>query len=186
MQLAEERAESLLRVDVDAGGRLVEDEELRFAGERLRDEGPLLLAAGKRAGSALPPGPRDRRARSRRRPPRGRRRPNGLRRPRRGDAAGGRRPRARWRASRCEPGALGEIARCASGRARDRRARQRARLGRSAARSRPSAIRSSVVLPPPFGPATVANSPVPDLEVDAAQDHGPAGVGERDVLQLDG
>ena len=46
VQLAEERAESLLSVDVDTGGRLVEDEELRLAGERLRDEGALLLAAG--------------------------------------------------------------------------------------------------------------------------------------------
>ena len=46
VQPAEKRAESLLRVDVDTSRRLVEDEELRFAGERLRDEGALLLATG--------------------------------------------------------------------------------------------------------------------------------------------
>src|SRR4029079_17322735 len=44
VQLAEERAEGLLRVDVDTGGRLVEDEEVRLAGKRLRDERALLLA----------------------------------------------------------------------------------------------------------------------------------------------
>src|SRR4029079_17151750 len=46
VQLAEERAESLLRVDVDTCSWLIEDEELRLAGERLRDEGALLLATG--------------------------------------------------------------------------------------------------------------------------------------------
>src|SRR6187200_1711341 len=55
VQPAEKRAESLLRVDVDTGGRLVENEELRLAGERLRDEGALLLATGE---------PLDRRCRS--------------------------------------------------------------------------------------------------------------------------
>ena len=39
-------AERFLGVDVYAGCRLVEDEEFRLAGERLRDEGALLLAAG--------------------------------------------------------------------------------------------------------------------------------------------
>src|SRR6185503_11639085 len=46
VQLSEEGAECLLSVDVDAGCRLVEDEELWLAGERLGDEGALLLAAG--------------------------------------------------------------------------------------------------------------------------------------------
>ena len=45
VQLAEQPGERLLRVDVDAGGRLVEDEQLRLRGERLRDEGALLLPA---------------------------------------------------------------------------------------------------------------------------------------------
>jgi hypothetical protein len=46
VQLPEEGAERLLGVDVDAGCRLVEDEEIGLAGERLGDEGALLLAAG--------------------------------------------------------------------------------------------------------------------------------------------
>ena len=45
VQLAEEGAEGLLCVDVDAGCRLVEDEELRLARERLCDERALLLPA---------------------------------------------------------------------------------------------------------------------------------------------
>ena len=45
MQLGEEGRERFLRIDVDAGGRLVEDKQLRLAGERLRDERALLLPA---------------------------------------------------------------------------------------------------------------------------------------------
>ena len=47
VQLAEQPGERLLRVDVHAGGRLVQDEQLGLGRERLGDERPLLLAAGK-------------------------------------------------------------------------------------------------------------------------------------------
>ena len=46
VQLTQQRGERLLCVDVDTRGRLVEHEEVRFAGERLGDERALLLAAG--------------------------------------------------------------------------------------------------------------------------------------------
>ena len=52
VQLGEQRRERLLRVDVDAGGRLVEHEQVRLAGERLRDERALLLAAGEASRAA--------------------------------------------------------------------------------------------------------------------------------------
>src|SRR5947207_2798507 len=44
VELLEELGERSLRLDVDPGGRLVEHEHLRLAGERLRDECSLLLA----------------------------------------------------------------------------------------------------------------------------------------------
>src|SRR5437867_7103540 len=42
MELLEQRAQRLLALRVDAGGRLVEDEQIRIRRERLRDERPLL------------------------------------------------------------------------------------------------------------------------------------------------
>jgi hypothetical protein len=49
VQAVEERRERGLRLGVDAGRRLVEHEQRRLAGERLRDERALLLAAGEPA-----------------------------------------------------------------------------------------------------------------------------------------
>src|SRR5919198_976557 len=46
VEALEQRAERLLRRDVDAGRRLVEREQRRPRGERLRDERALLLTAG--------------------------------------------------------------------------------------------------------------------------------------------
>ena len=53
----EQRGERLLGVHVDAGRRLVEDQEPRLGGERLGDEGTLLLAAGERRDRVARPAP---------------------------------------------------------------------------------------------------------------------------------
>src|SRR6266545_1454262 len=45
-ELSQQRGDRLLRLHVDAGGRFVEGQQLRVAGERLRDECALLLSAG--------------------------------------------------------------------------------------------------------------------------------------------
>ena len=158
VQLAEERAERLLRVDVDTGGRLVEDEELRLAGERLRDEGALLLAAGepldRRCRVVLEADARDR-VRDRvavgmaERPQEAATR----------DAAGGHHLAHGRRARRSRAGCAGRDTRSGSGRGRGRRARRRGAPRRVSGSSRPSATRRRVVLPPPFGPAMVTNSP---------------------------
>ena len=47
-EVLEQRGDCILRFDVDAGGRLVQDEQLRLRSECLGDEGTLLLAAGER------------------------------------------------------------------------------------------------------------------------------------------
>ena len=49
VEIGEELGERLLRLGVDAGRRLVEDQEGGLARERLRDEGSLLHPAGERA-----------------------------------------------------------------------------------------------------------------------------------------
>src|SRR4051794_33730524 len=46
VQSGEQCGERLLRVGVDTGRRLVEDQQPRLRGDRLRDEGALLLPAG--------------------------------------------------------------------------------------------------------------------------------------------
>ena len=48
VETREQRRKRLLRLNVDAGGRLVEDEQRRLGGQRLGDERALLLAAGER------------------------------------------------------------------------------------------------------------------------------------------
>ena len=48
VQPVEQRRQRLLRLDVDARRRLVEHEQRRLPGKRLRDEGALLLPAGER------------------------------------------------------------------------------------------------------------------------------------------
>ena len=60
-------ASATLVGQVDAGGRLVEEEQLRLAGQRSRDQRALLLAAGQRGDAVAGPV-------ARARPPRGRRR----------------------------------------------------------------------------------------------------------------
>ena len=68
MQLAvearEQRGERILGVGVDAGGRLVEDQQPRLGHDRLGDEGPLLLTPGqdrdRLVGLFRQPDPRDR------------------------------------------------------------------------------------------------------------------------------
>ena len=67
MELLEQGGERLLRVDVDSGGRLVEHEQPGSDGERLGDEGPLLLPAGQRRKRCVGLVRRARRARSPRR-----------------------------------------------------------------------------------------------------------------------
>ena len=49
VEAIEQAGERLLRLGVDSGRRLVQDEQRRLAGERLGDEGALLLAARERA-----------------------------------------------------------------------------------------------------------------------------------------
>ncbi len=46
VEAGEQVSERFLPLGIDAGRRLVEDEQVGLAGERLRHEGPLLLAAG--------------------------------------------------------------------------------------------------------------------------------------------
>src|SRR4029079_8939678 len=176
VQLAEERAESLLRVDVDTCSRRAENEELRPAGERLRDEGALLLATGeplnRRRRPILEADTRDR-VRDRIAVGTAER----LQKPAPGAAAavhllahgGGRVDR--------EPGALGEVpdpvavahavgglaeeARLAVGRLLEaERGPEQARLAASVRAGDRDEL------------------PASDLEVDAAQDLGPAGIGE--------
>ena len=64
VELFEQAGQRFLGFDVDTGGRLVQDEQRRLAGERLGDERPLLLAARQRAqrdvGAVAEPDPLDR------------------------------------------------------------------------------------------------------------------------------
>ena len=55
VEAREQRGERLLGVGVDAGGRLVEDQQPRLGRDRLGDEGPLLLAARTASRSARRP-----------------------------------------------------------------------------------------------------------------------------------
>ena len=73
---------------------------------------------------------------------------------------------------------------------RERSENERAGSPKSSARpavgcSRPSASRSSVVLPPPFGPGDRHELALLDAQVDAGE-HGPAArVGEVDAVELE-
>ena len=62
--------------------------------------------------------------------------------------------------------------------------RTRARVP-SLGRSSPSTSRSSVVLPPPFGPAIATNSPGCDGERDVLEHPDARPVAERDAVELD-
>jgi hypothetical protein len=55
VELFEQPGEGLLSLDVDAGGGLVQDEEVRLTGERLRDVGALALAARETVNRGLGP-----------------------------------------------------------------------------------------------------------------------------------
>src|SRR3954454_3045050 len=184
VQLAEERAESLLRVDVDTGGGLVENEELRLAGEGLRDEGALLLATGqpldRRCRPVLETDARDRVCD--RLPVNGAER---LQKASAGDAAGGHHLAHGGRRIDREPGALREIpavlqvAHAIGGLAEEGRLAFH-RLLETECDAQEGRLAASVWAGD--GDELAA----PDLEVDAAQDLGPAGIRERDVLQLNG
>ena len=52
-------------------------------------------------------------------------------------------------------------------------------------RSSPSTSRSSVVLPPPFGPAMATNSPGATASETSSRTRTPAAVAERDAVELD-
>ena len=74
-----------------------------------------------------------------------------------------------------EPRALGEVADPRAPRARGGRLAEEHGACRACGRSSPSASRSSVVLPPPFGPAMATNSPGSIVEVDVVEDGQAAG-----------
>ena len=176
VELARAARRALLGVGVDAGRGLVEDQQPRLGGERLGDEGALLLAARERRDRLVRLLRRARRASiacvdgvavvggraARAAPPARRGRP--------------RRPRGRSRAprSRAAPAAGGSRSEPARARGADRLAEEQHRRRAAAARARRSAG-ASVVLPPPFGPAIATNSPCRDRQVDVAR--APAGRG---------
>ena len=146
---------------VDAGERLVEEQDRRVLDERAGDEHALALAAGELA---------ELRARERRRGRRGRARRardarlGAARPPPPGQARERPHQRDVERGDRVvEPRALGlrHVAEAACG--ADRAARP--------ASSSPSSARKSVDLPPPFGPSTPIRSPGLELERDALE-HG--------------
>ncbi len=150
------RNRDLIR-QVEAVERLVEEQQLRPADECLRDQEPLLLAAGELADRAARQTPRLRRAESSRRSaghgvPAGEC-PSATRRAR--GARGRRRERASPRRMR---GAA------AGSRRRHRTVALPVRSG-----SNPSSTCRSVDLPAPFGPSTATNSPFSIRAVASAQ-----------------
>ena len=175
--------ERLLRLDVDPGRRLVQHEQRRLGGERLRDERPLLLAARERAqrhvGALGQPDPLDRLGDDRAVAAAQRAEQAAGREPARGDdlAHGRRRVDAELRA-------LGEVAERGAAREPRRRLAEEERL----ARRRP--------LEPERQPhqrrlaAAVRTGDRDELarldgELDVLEHRPAAVVGERDVAQLD-
>ena len=166
----EQRRHRALVGQVEAVQRLVEDQQPRLADERLRDQQPLLLAAGELADRPVGIGaaPTSSITCSTRSPPARRsgspqRAPSSAE-PHEVDAA--------------DPGAgvevpaLGQVADLPLVRAR-RPAQHPARSPRASASS-PSNTRSSVVLPEPFGPEDRRELAPADLDVHVAPDHAPA------------
>ena len=170
LEAAERVGERLLVGQVDAGGGLVEQEQLGLAGQRAGDEHPLLLAAGElRDAVRRPVGEADDLER-RLDGPAGRRRASGA------AAAGARRgrrrrPRAPWRARRrwrSSAGARSRV-RVPVAEVRDRRAEepQRPRGRGGAGRSRRA---PGWTCPSRWRPAAATTLAGADRQVDAAQD----------------
>ena len=157
LSAAERVGERLLVGQVDAGGRLVEEEQVGLAGQGAGDQHPLLLAAGERGDAVAGPVGRGRRPRARRRWRRGR--------PATAGAAGG-----GGSAGRRRPPPT------------PRRGRRRRRR-RAAARSRPAASRgtsSSGVPNSSTDPAASGRSPV--SAADQGGLAGAVGAHQRDEL----
>ena len=186
VELIEQRRERVLRLDVDAGRRLVEHEQLRPGRERLRDERALLLARRRAATAAATPAPAS---------------------PTRSSASddrlailtaaavptsrSGARPasttsRTVTGACSAELRALREIADPRALADRLRAGSPNSRTSPRVGRSSPSASRSSVVLPPPFGPAIATNSPTATCSSTSSSTGRPLRIREVDVLELDG
>ena len=89
LEPAQRVGEGLLVGQVDAGGRLVEEEQLGLAGQRAGDQHPLLLAAGERGRRRRGPGRRGRPRRARRRSRRRSARDERAEQPAAGQPAGG-------------------------------------------------------------------------------------------------
>ena len=164
VESVEELAERLLRLGVDAGRRLVEHEQRRLARERLGDERTLLLTAGERlsGGQRTVESPTRSIASAT------------IVAVARGEAArAGRRSASRPAATTsstvdgrvdAELGALREVAeRRAPREARAAGSPKRRDLDRGRAARGRATSRTSVVLPPPFGPAIATSSPALDL-----------------------
>ena len=154
----EQGGQRLLRVCVDAGGRLVEDQEARLGRDRLGDEGALLLAAGQ-SGDRLvclrgQADAADRRVDGAAIV--GRQRPE---QPPAGDAAGGDDLADGGRGLDPEVGALREVGEIPMPGGRPDRLAEHPDGCRAAAGPDPTINRRSVVLPPPFGPAIATNWP---------------------------
>ena len=144
---------------VDAGGRLVEEEQLGLAGQRPRDQRALLLAARERRSSRRAPGRRARRPRARRRSAARSARESGRSSRRRVSRPAATTSRTEAGTPEVAPVRCGtKPTRCQSrevARAACRRARARRRLsGRS-----PVSARTSVDLPEPLAPISATNSP---------------------------
>ena len=174
VQLGEQHRERLLRVDVHARRRLVEHEQVRLARERLRDERALLLPAGQRGDGlrrslgeahsldgrpdehAVAGAEAARRDRAERRAP-------------------WPRPPPRSRASRSPAAHAGRGSRSGSAGAARPAGSPKSDAVPACGCSRPSRMRSSVVLPPPFGPATATNSPSSTARLTSRSTGGPPG-----------
>ena len=175
----ERGGERLLAGRVDAGGRLVEDQQVGLAGQGPGDEDPLLLAAGERVDLVAAPGRRARRRPARRRPRRGRPARAGRPKPRRAS-----RPDATT--SRTVAGTpLPAPSRCGTYPIRCHCRNRRSGVPNSvdpaaSQRTRPRAARTSVDLPEPLAPRIATVSPARDGQVDAVQ-HRAAAVRDRPV-----
>ena len=149
----------LLVADVERAGGLVEQQDRRGLGQRPGDHHPLALAARQRAERPVERTRRGRAARAPASPPRGRAGP-----PTPAGRGAGCARAARSRPRSCRPAPPAPAGTSATSRARSRRRSSADRRGR---RSRPglrrppdpATTRSSVVLPLPFGPTTLTQSP---------------------------
>ena len=185
-KVAQRAGERRLAGGVDAGGRLVEDQQLRLGGQGPGDQRALLLAAGERRHRVARPDRRGRPRRARRRPRPGRCARTGRSSPRRAS-----RPEATTSAtvagtplpapSRCGTYPIRRHCRRRPAAAAPRSPEQATPCRRSAAPG-PRMARIRVDLPEPLAPRMATTSPGGHGQVDAAQDGslvvadlGPAG-----------